>query len=73
MALVLDDAPLFLSVSQVSQALGRHPRTLRNWRLEGTGPIAIKIGARWAYPRAEVESYLAGLMAQARESSESAR
>jgi hypothetical protein len=69
MALVLDDAPLFLTVAEVSRLLRRHPRTLRNWRVEQRGPRAVRLEGYWAYPRSDFEAYLDSLTAQARESS----
>jgi hypothetical protein len=67
MALVLDDAPLFLSAAEVARLLGRHPRTLRNWRVEGKGPHAVRLGHFWAYPRADFDEYLRILVEQAEE------
>jgi Helix-turn-helix domain len=56
-----------LTTGEVAQLLRRHPRTLRNWRDEGVGPLAIPVGHLWAYRRADVDAYLDGLVAQARE------
>jgi Helix-turn-helix domain len=58
---VLDDAPLFFSVGEAARLLGRHPRTLRNWRDEGKGPRAVRLGYKWAYRRQDIENYLDGL------------
>jgi Helix-turn-helix domain len=58
--------PDFLTTGEVAQLLRRHPRTLRNWRDEGKGPLAIPLGHKWAYRRADIEAYLDGLVAQAR-------
>jgi hypothetical protein len=69
MTTLLDDA-LFLSTAEVARALGRHPRTLRNWRVENTGPIAVKIGHKWAYPRSSVADYIDGLVAGAAQARE---
>lgn len=54
----------FLSVKDVARLLGRHPRTLRDWRVKGCGPRVIRLGYKWAYPRAEVDAYLDGLTAE---------
>jgi Helix-turn-helix domain len=64
MALALDDVPLFLSVAEVSRLLRRHPRTLRNWRVEQRGPRAVRLEGYWAYPRADFEAYLSSLTAE---------
>ncbi len=59
----------FLSVGEVAHLLGRHPRTLRNWRVEQRGPRAVRLEGYWAYPRADFEAYLSSLTAQAGECS----
>jgi hypothetical protein len=68
--LLLDDESLFLSTAQVSRVLARSTRTLRNWRVEGRGPLAVRLEGRWAYPRAGVNAYLDGLSAQAQHEAE---
>jgi hypothetical protein len=62
---LLNDASLFLSTGELARLLGRHPRTLRNWRDEGKGPVAVRLGYKWAYPRSSVADYIDGLVAQA--------
>ena len=66
---LLNDASLFLSTGELARLLGRHPRTLRNWRDEGKGPVAVRLGYKWAYRRQDIDAYLDELMAQARGSS----
>lgn len=61
MTTILDDASLFLSTAEVARLLGRHPRTLRNWRDEGKGPLAVRLGYKWAYRRADIDAYLDSL------------
>lgn len=58
----------FLTTGEVAQLLRRHPRTLRNWRDEGRGPLAIPVGHKWMYRRVDLDDYVAGLVAQARSS-----
>lgn len=62
-----NELPDLLSAAEAARLLRRHPRTLRNWRDEGRGPLAIRLGYKWAYPRVEIDAYLSDLMTQARE------
>jgi excisionase family DNA binding protein len=61
---LLNDAPLFLTTGEVARLLGRHPRTLRNWRDEGKGPVAVRLGYKWAYRRQDIDAYLDSLTAE---------
>jgi predicted DNA-binding transcriptional regulator AlpA len=54
----------FLSVKDVARLLGRHPRTLREWRVKGRGPLAVRLGGLWAYPRSDFDTYLQSLTAE---------
>jgi hypothetical protein len=63
-ASLLNDAPLFLSTGELARLLGRHPRTLRNWRDEGKGPVAVRLGYKWAYRRQDIDAYLDSLTAK---------
>jgi hypothetical protein len=58
---LLNSAPLFLSTGELARLLGRHPRTLRNWRDEGKGPLAVRLGYKWAYRRQDIDAYLDSL------------
>lgn len=51
----------FYSPEQLSERLGGtiKPRTLANWRTSGTGPKYVKLGGKVAYPKREVEAWIA--------------
>jgi hypothetical protein len=51
----------FLTAAETAQLLRRHPRTLRNWRDKGKGPLAIPVGHKWMYRRVDLDDYVAGL------------
>jgi hypothetical protein len=48
-----------LTAAQAAQVLGRHPRTLEEWRTSGTGPQAMKLGGRWHYDVNELAAFIA--------------
>ena len=56
---------VLLTTDETARVLGLSPKTLRNWRLRGEGPTAVKLGSAVRYPRSTIDSYIAGLMAVA--------
>lgn len=48
-----------ISPKIVSERLGVSISTLAKWRLDGSGPAFVKVGARVAYDSAMVEAWLA--------------
>ena len=48
-----------ISPKIVSERLGVSISTLAKWRLDGSGPAFVKVGARVAYNSAMVEAWLA--------------
>lgn len=59
-----------LFTEEVAEALGRPPRTLRQWRYLGEGPTYLKVGALVRYRPRDVEEWL---KAQEREGAVRAR
>jgi predicted site-specific integrase-resolvase len=47
-----------LNSVEVSEMLGCHPQTLANWRKDGVGPLATKIGRRWKYRKLDIDMLL---------------
>ncbi len=47
----------FLTTDEAAEALGLSPRTLRNWRTRGGGPVATKLGAAVRYRRRDLEAF----------------
>ena len=52
----------YISRDELARELGRHPRTLKRWAVERTGPPYVNIGRTVLYKR---QSILAWLDAQA--------
>jgi predicted DNA-binding transcriptional regulator AlpA len=48
-----------LSLEQAAEFLTISPQTLLNWRVEGRGPRALKIGSRVKYRLSQLERFLA--------------
>jgi len=47
-----------LTTRQVADLLGLAPKTLRNWRTQGLGPVAHKLGNRVRYRAEDVVDWL---------------
>ncbi len=50
--------PLLVFVPEAALITGEHENTLRNRAANGTIPGAVRIGRRWAWPRAMFMSFL---------------
>lgn len=50
---------LSLSSPEASRVLGIAPKTLRNWRANGTGPAYLKSGNRTLYRVEDLDAWLA--------------
>lgn len=48
----------FLTIEQLADELAVEVRTIREWRVKGTGPKVHKIGRFLRYRRSEVEAWL---------------
>jgi predicted DNA-binding transcriptional regulator AlpA len=57
-----EDGMALLSNRQAAARLGVQPQTLRKWRLEGRGPVFVRLGkhlrSRVGYRASDVESWL---------------
>jgi excisionase family DNA binding protein len=53
----MNQTPLLLQW-QLSDLLNVSTRTLERWRVEGVGPIYVKVGRRVLYRREDVETWL---------------
>jgi len=51
--------PKLLTTEQVAAMVLHAPKTLRNWRLQGTGPPSFKIGKLVVYEETDVIRWLA--------------
>jgi hypothetical protein len=51
--------PQCLSELELSRQLGKHPKTVANWRLAGLGPAVTWVGRSPHYLATAVESWLA--------------
>lgn len=47
----------FLTLKQLAARWCMEPGTLRNWKSQGKGPKAIKIGGKVLYPVGNIEEY----------------
>ncbi len=47
-----------LDTEQAGTYLNRHPRTLANERVSGTGPDYVRLGRQVRYPQSALESYI---------------
>lgn len=47
-----------IDIHEAAELLNTPVKTLRQWRLQGTGPRSAKIGRRVQYRRAEVEAWI---------------
>ncbi|MGI8546699.1 MAG: helix-turn-helix transcriptional regulator [Gemmatimonadaceae bacterium] len=47
-----------LNTEQASVRLGLRPQTLNRWRVEGCGPVWMKLGGRCMYDVADLNAYL---------------
>ena len=56
--------PPYLSERQVAEALNLSVRTLQHWRLEGRGPLFVRIGRAVRYPQGEIEKFLKSMLRQ---------
>jgi excisionase family DNA binding protein len=55
--------PLLLSVAETARLLGLSDQTLRNWSSRNKLPIpSVRVGGRRLFRRADVETYVAGLV-----------
>jgi Helix-turn-helix domain len=52
-----DDTPL-LGPDEAAKLLNSNPRTIERWRMDGGGPIYIKVGRRVAYRRADLLQFI---------------
>lgn len=50
-----------LSPSELSEALGIPVKTLYAWRLEGKGPVSVKVGRHVRYRPGDVERWIRNL------------
>ncbi|MFJ4166845.1 helix-turn-helix transcriptional regulator [Microbacterium sp. NPDC089698] len=50
-----------LTIEQLSTWMQIPVSTIRQWRLDGTGPVPLKMGKHLRYPKDEIERWLAGL------------
>ncbi len=48
----------YISRDDLARELGRHPRTLKRWAVERTGPPYVKIGRACLYKRSRVLEWL---------------
>jgi excisionase family DNA binding protein len=60
----VDMIPPYLSERQVAEALNLSVRTLQRWRLEGRGPLFVRIGRAVRYPQSEIEKFLKSMLRQ---------
>lgn len=56
--------PLAVSEAQAAQLIGVSARTLFNWRANGTGPRAIRVGGRILYAVDEIRRWLSAASEQ---------
>ncbi len=47
------------SIHDLADYLGVPIKTIRSWRLRGTGPVGIRVGKHIRYRRADIEAWLA--------------
>jgi excisionase family DNA binding protein len=50
--------PDYLTSEETAEILRTPKTTLYRWRMEGTGPPAIKVGRKLLYPRAQLTEWL---------------
>lgn len=48
----------FLKTRDVAELLGVTVSTLRNWRLRGEGPPAVRMGAEYRYRESVIEAWV---------------
>ncbi len=49
-----------MSREDAARYLGRKPKTLAMWQLEGKGPPSVKVGGRRFYYKAALDSFIRG-------------
>jgi excisionase family DNA binding protein len=54
-----------LSTLQVAHLLGLHPDTLRVWRKQQRGPAWVRLGSRYRYSRAAIDTFLSARQGRA--------
>ena len=55
----------YVTLAQASEYLQIPQQTLKNWRVDGRGPRALKFGALLRYNREELDSWAMGQMERA--------
>ncbi|WP_159713305.1 helix-turn-helix transcriptional regulator [Geminicoccus flavidas] len=53
------DDDRLLTPAEAAERLRLRPQTLARWRVEGFGPVFVKLGGRIAYPARELASWIA--------------
>lgn len=53
-----EDELLLHTPAEAAKFLNSSPRTLARWRVEGNGPLFVKVGRRVHYRRAHLEAWL---------------
>ncbi len=53
--------PEFLTTAEVAAIVRSPESTVRYWRHQGTGPLGLRVGGRFLYPKGNVRSWLASL------------
>lgn len=48
-----------MDVDEVADMLGVSPRTLKQWRHAGSGPVFVKVGRKPKYERKDVAAWIA--------------
>jgi excisionase family DNA binding protein len=51
-------AAALMTTEEVSAQLRISVRTLKRWRSQGIGPVPVRMGATWLYPRTNVDAYI---------------
>jgi excisionase family DNA binding protein len=54
----------WLTIYELASELQIPVKSLRAWRLRGTGPTAVKIGRHVRYRRADVDAWIGRLQAE---------
>lgn len=53
-----------MTTEEVAEYFRTAPSTVRYWRLEGKGPVGVKVGRRVLYDERDVEAFEAKLRAE---------